>query len=72
MVSAGGEPGEYEVRTNFLLYRGRLQRDVDIFVGVREDLLRRASDAEYGWLIARRKITLDQTVLLAKNLSIFF
>jgi 3-phenylpropionate/cinnamic acid dioxygenase small subunit len=66
------EPDEYRVRANFLLYRGRLQRDVDIFVGVREDVFRRTPDAEYGWLIARRKVTLDQTVLLAKNLSIFF
>ena len=72
MVSPGDQDGEYEVRTNFLLYRGRLQRDVDIFVGVREDVLRRDAEAEYGWLIARRKVILDQTVLLAKNLSIFF
>lgn len=66
------EPDSYQVRTNFLLYRGRLQREVDIFVGVREDLLRRSPEAEHGWLIARRKVTLDQTVLLAKNLSVFF
>jgi 3-phenylpropionate/cinnamic acid dioxygenase small subunit len=72
MVEAGEEPDEYLVRTNFLLYRGRLQREVDIFVGVREDLLRRDPEAEHGWLIVRRKVTLDQTVLLAKNLSIFF
>jgi 3-phenylpropionate/cinnamic acid dioxygenase small subunit len=72
MVSSGDEPEEYLVRTNFLLYRGRLQREVDIFVGVREDLVRRDHGAEHGWLIVRRKVTLDQTVLLAKNLSIFF
>jgi 3-phenylpropionate/cinnamic acid dioxygenase small subunit len=66
------DPDSYRVRTNFLLYRGRLQREVDIFVGVREDLLRRSPEDEYGWLIARRKVTLDQTVLLAKNLSVFF
>ena len=72
MVEAGDEPDSYQVRTNFLLYRGRLQREVDIFVGVREDLLRRSPEAEHGWLIARRKVTLDQTVLLAKNLSVFF
>lgn len=76
MVEPRSEPAEepdcYQVRTNFLLYRGRLQREVDIFVGVREDLVRRTPEAEQGWLIARRKVTLDQTVLLAKNLSIFF
>ena len=72
MVEAGEEADEYLVRTNFLLYRGRLQREVDIFVGVREDVLRRSPEEEYGWLIARRKVTLDQSVLLAKNLSVFF
>jgi 3-phenylpropionate/cinnamic acid dioxygenase small subunit len=72
MVEPGEEPDEYLVRTNFLLYRGRLQREVDLFAGVREDLLRRSPEAEHGWLIARRKVTLDQAVLLAKNLSIFF
>lgn len=72
MVEAGDEPDEYLVRINFLLYRGRLQRDVDILVGVREDVLRRSPEAEYGWLIARRKVTLDQSVVLAKNLSMFF
>jgi 3-phenylpropionate/cinnamic acid dioxygenase small subunit len=72
MVEAGDKPNEFGVRTNFLLYRGRLQREVDIFVGVREDLVRRSPEAEHGWLIARRKVTLDQTVLFAKNLSVFF
>jgi 3-phenylpropionate/cinnamic acid dioxygenase small subunit len=72
MVEAGDDVDEYSVRTNFLLYRGRLQREVDIFVGVREDILRRSPESEHGWLIARRKVTLDQSVLLAKNLSVFF
>lgn len=72
MVEDGDEPDEYAVRVNFLLYQGRLSRDANIFVGVREDLLRRDPDAEYGFLIGRRKVTLDQTVLLAKNLSVFF
>jgi 3-phenylpropionate/cinnamic acid dioxygenase small subunit len=72
MVEAGEEDDSCQVRTNFLLYRGRLQREVDIFVGVREDHLRRSPEAEHGWLIARRKVTLDQTVLFAKNLSVFF
>ena len=37
-------------------------------VGKREDTLRRTGD---GWLIARRKIILDQNVLLSKNLTFF-
>jgi 3-phenylpropionate/cinnamic acid dioxygenase small subunit len=72
LVEQTDTPGEYLIRANFLVYRGRLDRDVDIFVGAREDLLRRNPDSEQGWLIAGRKVFLDQTVLLAKNLSIFF
>ncbi len=67
-----GDSDRYRVRTNFLLYRGRLQRDVDIFVGVRHDVVRRSPESEHGWLITSRKVVLDQTVLLAKNLSVFF
>ena len=40
-----------------------------MFVGRRTDTLRRS---EGDWRIARREIVLDQNVLLAKNLSIFF
>ena len=61
--------GEYDVSSNFLLYRTRLETDLNIFAGRREDVLRRTAD---GWRIARRKILLDQNVVLAKNLSVFF
>lgn len=65
-----GRVDEFEVRCACMLYRSRLERDVDLFVGCRCDVLRR--DAVTGWKIARRKIVLDQATLLAKNLSIFF
>jgi 3-phenylpropionate/cinnamic acid dioxygenase small subunit len=63
--------GENEVRARsaFLLYRSRLEQDVDLFAGQRDDVLRRV---EGEWKIARRTIVLDQAVLQAKNLSIFF
>ena len=70
-VSPGGQPQEYRVQCNWLLYRSRLEREVDQFVGTREDLLRRADNA-LGWQIARRHLLLDQTLVLANNLSIFF
>ncbi len=63
--------GELHVQSSFFLYRTRLEREVDHFVGKRFDLLRPA-DTEYGWKIARRTILLDQATLLAKNLSVFF
>ncbi|MEL0082408.1 MAG: 3-phenylpropionate/cinnamic acid dioxygenase subunit beta [Gammaproteobacteria bacterium] len=62
---------EFEVDCNFMLYRNRLERDVDLFVGARRDLLRKRAD-DGGWQIARRYIALDQTTVLASNMSIFF
>jgi biphenyl 2,3-dioxygenase beta subunit len=60
---------EIEVHSNFLVYRTRLETDQDIFVGARRDTLRRVDG---GFKIARRTIILDQAVLAAKNISIFF
>ena len=66
---SAAEPEEVSVRCRFLIYRNRVETETDILVGKREDLLRRAGD---GWQIARRKILLDQNVLLSKNLTFFF
>jgi 3-phenylpropionate/cinnamic acid dioxygenase small subunit len=53
----------------FIVYRNRLESETDFLVGRREDTLTRV----HGELkIARRKIILDQSVLLAKNLTMFF
>lgn len=60
---------EVLVKCRFLIYRNRVETETDILVGKREDLLRRAGDE---WQIARRKIILDQNVLLSKNLTFFF
>jgi 3-phenylpropionate/cinnamic acid dioxygenase small subunit len=62
-------PAESLARCRFLIYRNRVETETDLLVGKREDLLRR-TDA--GWQIARRKIILDQNVLMAKNLTFFF
>ncbi|MEA2642642.1 MAG: hypothetical protein QOF51_4036 [Chloroflexota bacterium] len=64
------EGDEVKVKSRFLVYRNRLQDEVDLFVGKREDTLRR--DAETGWKIAKRTVILDQNVLLAKNITVFF
>ena len=47
----------------------RAEAEEDFYVGTRRDVLRRV---EGGWKIARRRMVLDQAVLTAKNLSIFF
>jgi 3-phenylpropionate/cinnamic acid dioxygenase small subunit len=62
-------PEEVVVNCRFLIYRNRVETETDILVGKREDVLRRADG---GWLLARRKILLDQNVLLSKNLTFFF
>jgi 3-phenylpropionate/cinnamic acid dioxygenase small subunit len=63
------EPGEVATKCRFLIYRNRVETETDILVGKREDLLRRVGD---GWQITRRKIILDQNVLMTKNLTFFF
>ena len=59
---------EIEVHSNFLVYRTRMETDQDLFVGERQDVLRRADS---GFKIAKRTIILDQAVLAAKNISVF-
>jgi 3-phenylpropionate/cinnamic acid dioxygenase small subunit len=66
---SAAEPAEVSLRCRFLVYRNRVETETDILVGKREDLLRRAGP---DWQIARRKILLDQNVLLSKNLTFFF
>jgi 3-phenylpropionate/cinnamic acid dioxygenase small subunit len=65
----GPRPEEVEVKCRFLIYRNRVETETDLLVGKREDQLRRING---DWKIARRKIVLDQSVLLAKNLTFFF
>lgn len=61
---------EVKVRSRFFVYLNRLRDEVNMFIGKREDVLRR--DSETGWKIAKRTIILDQNVLLAKVLTTFF
>jgi 3-phenylpropionate/cinnamic acid dioxygenase small subunit len=68
-VEAGNTGQELTVRSNYIVYRSRGETEQDFYVGAREDGLRRVDGS---WKIARRKLILDQNVLLAKNLSIFF
>jgi 3-phenylpropionate/cinnamic acid dioxygenase small subunit len=59
---------EVEVSCRFLVYRNRVADETDFLVGRRRDRLRRTGDS---WQVVRRELLLDQSVLLAKNLSIF-
>ena len=55
-VVAGDTADELRVYSNFLVYRTRAETEEEFFVGSRDDVLRRQ----------------DETVLSAKNISIFF
>jgi 3-phenylpropionate/cinnamic acid dioxygenase small subunit len=63
------EPAEVVAKSRFLIYQNRVENETAIFVGKRTDLLRRR---DATWKLARREIWLDQSVLQAKNLSVFF
>ena len=58
-----------EVESNFHVYRTRLNSEETSWIGSRRDVLRRVDDS---FQIADRKIFLEQTVLLSRNLSNFF
>lgn len=54
---------------NFLVYRSRLGREVDLWSGRREDTLR---IGERGFTVVKRHLFLDDVRLDSKNLSSFF
>jgi len=68
-VAPGDTEADVRVWSNYIVYRSRGETEQDFYVGARQDLLRRVDGA---WKIARRRLTLDQNVLMAKNLSVFF
>jgi 3-phenylpropionate/cinnamic acid dioxygenase small subunit len=64
-----GEARELDVTSRFLVYQNRVEYETYSFVGRRHDTLRLT---DKGWKIARREILLEQSILLAKNLTTFF
>jgi biphenyl 2,3-dioxygenase beta subunit len=68
-IGSDASDSELTVHCNFIVYRSRGETEQDFYVGARVDTLRRKDGA---WKIAIRRMVLDQNVLTAKNLSIFF
>lgn len=68
-VIVGDEtPDGIPVRSNFYLFRSRLETEEDTYHGTREDTLRRVD----GQLrLARRKIIFAQSVLTARSITTF-
>ncbi|MCS6932128.1 MAG: 3-phenylpropionate/cinnamic acid dioxygenase subunit beta [Acetobacteraceae bacterium] len=69
LLAVSPDRRQVTARSRFLVRQGRLDYERADFVGSRTDILRREPE---GWRLARREIILTDTVLLAKNLSIFF
>jgi 3-phenylpropionate/cinnamic acid dioxygenase small subunit len=63
-----GESG-LDARSSFLVTRTRQDLDYQMFTGVRHDRLVFAGE---GFLLAKRTILVDQTVITATNLSVLF
>jgi 3-phenylpropionate/cinnamic acid dioxygenase small subunit len=58
-----------EVSSRFVISRNHVDTESDTFIGRRRDVLVPAGSS---WQLRKRLIILDQSVLLAKNLTIFF
>jgi phthalate 3,4-dioxygenase subunit beta len=68
---ATADPGHLVVDSGLLLYRSRGDvREPAVISAGREDLLRRAPGGD-GWLLARRTVLADDSVLRTQNLAIF-
>jgi 3-phenylpropionate/cinnamic acid dioxygenase small subunit len=70
-VTAHERPdGLLQVRSAFIVYRNRLQTEVDLYAGGRNDILR--PGGIHGFEVVKRTILFEQNVLLMKNISTFF
>jgi 3-phenylpropionate/cinnamic acid dioxygenase small subunit len=59
---------ELEVESYFMVYKSRLEKTEDTYIGERLDRLRRVGDS---FQLVSRVVRLDQTVVMVKNISIF-
>ncbi len=60
---------EVDVASRILVYQNRVEYETYTLVGRRNDTLRRVDG---GFKVCRREIILEQNILLAKNLTMFF
>lgn len=67
LIDPSDKADEYNARSNFLVHIERRGRHVSMFIGSREDVLRRTPE---GWKIASRRVLLVQSVL-PMTISIF-
>jgi 3-phenylpropionate/cinnamic acid dioxygenase small subunit len=60
------------VRSNFIIFQGRFERDSYVYYGERRDLLQESCEGVFGLAVAQRLILLDHTTLEVPAVSIFF
>lgn len=70
VMATDTDNGHLHVVSNFIIYRSKNESEVDWWVGLREDILRR--DERTKFQVVKRSVYLDQTVIMSKNLSTFF
>lgn len=63
-------PEGYLVRSAFLVYRNRLEKETDLYAGGRTDVIR--PGGVLGFQVAKRTLLFEQNVLQMKNISTFF
>jgi ethylbenzene dioxygenase beta subunit len=68
-VEATDTADEFLVRSKFMIFRGRRDKDIASHAGWREDILRQTPQ---GLRIARRTVHLIERVVMDKNLNMFF
>jgi 3-phenylpropionate/cinnamic acid dioxygenase small subunit len=70
LISVEGEPGSRDVtvRSRVFVYQNRIDHEVSHFVGKRVDTL---TETDGEWKLKHRTVHLDQSVMLAKALTVF-
>ena len=71
-VTKGLLEGEYVVKSNFYDYRSNGQRSQDSITGERIDRIVRDPSSMWGYVIKERRILFDMSMILNKNLSLFY
>jgi 3-phenylpropionate/cinnamic acid dioxygenase small subunit len=70
LLSVEGEPGARTIvaRSRVFVYQNRIEDEVNHFVGKRTDTV---VEADGGLLLKHRRVELEQSVMLAKALTVF-
>lgn len=71
-VTKGVAEDEYVVKSNFYDYRSIGQRSQDSITGERTDRIVRDPASPWGYLIKERRVLFDMSIILNKNLSLFY